>query len=255
MNIALIQPDIIWESPEENLEKYDLMLDKLNHDNDLIVLPEMFTTGFSMHSEKLARPAENKYVDWMLRKVEEHRSAITGSLIINEKGKYYNRLIFADSEGKLSVYDKRHLFKMGGEGEHFSAGRKKLIVKQANWKICPLVCYDLRFPVWSRNRDEYDMLLYVANWPASRAEVWNTLLRARAIENQCWVVAVNRVGIDGENIQYNGESQVIDPKGNIRMKLNSSERVAETSVSLEDLRKFKKKFPVWNDRDDFIAEW
>jgi predicted amidohydrolase len=255
MNIVIIQPDIIWESPERNIENYRRLLSAITTDPDLIILPEMFTTGFSMNSSKLAVSVDNPFADWMKSIVKEKTSAITGSLIIMEGGKFYNRLIFIDSKGHISFYDKRHLFRMGGEGDHFTSGNKKLIVELDEWKICPLICYDLRFPVWSRNREEYDLLLYVSNWPAARSEVWNTLLKARAIENQSWVIGVNRVGRDGENIDYKGESQVIDPKGKIRMYLDDQEQVGEISISLSELRNFRKKFPVWKDRDHFTCDW
>ncbi len=266
MNIVIVQPAIIWESPAENLEKYNHLLSGIKNDPDLIVLPEMFTTGFSMNSEKLAVPHENPVIGWMRGKATRFGSAITGSLIIEDTGKspekdenitksFFNRLIFINEEGELSYYDKRHMFRMGGEGDHFTAGKERLIVNYKAWRICPLICYDLRFPVWSRNREEYDLLLYVANWPAARSEVWNTLLRARAIENQSWVIGVNRTGKDGEGMEYNGESQVIDPKGNVLVKLGKEEAITEVKISLEDLDIFRQKFPVWKDRDPFNSEW
>lgn len=255
MNIAIIQPGIIWESPESNIKKYNRMLSGLSSDPDLIILPEMFTTGFSMNSADLAVPPDNPFTSWMRTISCERNSAITGSIIISEGGRYYNRLFFVDPQGNINHYDKRHLFRMGGEGDHFSPGNKRLIVKFRDWRICPLICYDLRFPVWSRNREEYDLLIYVSNWPAARSEVWNTLLKARAIENQCWVIGVNRVGLDGENIDYIGESQVIDPKGQVRLYLDNEEQSGEFCISLAELRNFRKKFPVWKDRDDFVSEW
>lgn len=255
MNIAIIQPGIIWESPESNIKKYNRMLSGLSSDPDLIILPEMFTTGFSMNSADLAVPPDNPFTSWMRTISCERNSAITGSIIISEGGRYYNRLFFVDPQGNINHYDKRHLFRMGGEGDHFSPGNKRLIVKFRDWRICPLICYDLRFPVWSRNREEYDLLIYLSNWPAARSEVWNTLLKARAIENQCWVIGVNRVGLDGENIDYIGESQVIDPKGQVRLYLDNEEQSGEFCISLAELRNFRKKFPVWKDRDDFVSEW
>lgn len=266
MNIVLVQPDIIWESPEENLKQLNELLDSIGDNPDLIVLPEMFTTGFSMNSEKLALPPENPVIGWMKGKATQLGSAITGSLIIADElpsgtkkssasKKYFNRLIFIDDRGKMSFYDKRHLFQMGGEGDHFSAGEKRLILNYKGWRICPLICYDLRFPVWSRNREEYDLLIYVANWPAVRSEVWNTLLKARAIENQAWVVAVNRTGKDGEEIEYIGESQVIDPKGKLVHKSDDKSGITEVNVSFEELDNFRMKFPAWKDRDHFEADW
>jgi predicted amidohydrolase len=266
MKIVLIQPDIIWESPVQNLEKYNNLLDRTGEDPDLIILPEMFTTGFSMRSADLALPPDNPVIDWMRNKAIYHGSAITGSIIIADKStnsdfqtkgakSFFNRLFFIDNKGNLSYYDKRHMFRMGGEGENFSAGNRRLIVNHRGWRICPLICYDLRFPVWSRNREEYDLLIYLSNWPAVRSDVWNTLLKARAMENQSWVIGVNRVGKDGEGIDYAGESQIIDPKGKVILKAGGDEGVFEEIISLEDLYEFRKKFPAWKDRDHFEADW
>lgn len=255
MNISIVQPDIIWESPDKNIEKYNILLKEINSNPDLIILPEMFTTGFSMNSRELAFSMDNPFISWMQSRVEQLNSAIMGSLIIKDGNQYFNRLIFINRDGHISYYDKRHMFRMGGEGDHFSSGNKKVIVKFDEWRICPLICYDLRFPVWSRNREEYDLLIYVANWPAVRSEVWNTLLKARAIENQVWVIGVNRVGKDGEGIDYQGDSQVIDPKGVLKLHLDNREQVADAVISLEELKKFKKKFPVWKDRDFFSCDW
>ncbi|MGC9343611.1 MAG: nitrilase-related carbon-nitrogen hydrolase, partial [Bacteroidales bacterium] len=188
MNISIVQPDIIWESPDKNIEKYNLLLKEINSNPDLVILPEMFTTGFSMNSRELAVSMDNPFISWMQSRADQLNSAITGSLIIKDGNQYFNRLIFINRDGHISHYDKRHMFRMGGEGDHFSSGNKKVIVKFDEWRICPLICYDLRFPVWSRNREEYDLLIYVANWPAVRSEVWNALLKARAIENQAWVI-------------------------------------------------------------------
>lgn len=255
MNISIIQPDILWESPGKNIEKYNSLIKGIRSNTDLVILPEMFTTGFSMNSATLAVSMNSPYLSWMKEKAAALNSALMGSLIIREDNRFYNRLVFINSHGKIDIYDKRHMFRMGGEGEHFSAGTKKLIVHHNRWKICPLICYDLRFPVWSRNREEYDLLIYVANWPAARSLVWNILLKARAIENQSWVVGVNRVGTDGENIEYKGESQVIDPKGNVKLLLDNREQVGNIQISLEELQKFRKKFPAWKDRDNFNCDW
>ncbi|MFW5644521.1 MAG: amidohydrolase [Bacteroidota bacterium] len=264
MNIVLVQPDIIWESPDENLKNFNALLERVEVEPDLIILPEMFTTGFSMNVEKLALAPQNPVVGWMRGKATKFQSAIAGSLIIEDSSfagnhpqgkKYFNRLFFIDNQGEMHYYDKRHLFRIGAETEHFSPGKRRLIVNYKGWNICPLICYDLRFPVWSRNREDYDMLIYVANWPAVRSDVWNTLLKARAIENQAWVVAVNRTGKDGEGIKYIGESQVIDPKGKVIHNLGDKPGIAEVRVSLEELDIFRQKFPVWKDRDHFEAKW
>ncbi|MFW5820422.1 MAG: amidohydrolase [Bacteroidota bacterium] len=266
MKLVLVQPDILWESPGENLENLNKLLDQIEGKPDLIILPEMFTTGFSMNTKEMAQPPENPVIGWMRGKATRFKSAIMGSMIIADHKKensrndgddisYFNRLIFLSEEGDLFFYDKRHMFRMGGEGDHFSAGKKRLIVNHMAWKICPLICYDLRFPVWSRNREDYDLLIYVANWPAVRSDVWNTLLKARAIENQSWVVGVNRTGKDGEGINYIGESQIVNPKGEVVDKLNGREMIREVDISLEELDIFRQKFPVWKDRDHFAADW
>lgn len=251
MNIALIQPDIRWEQPEANLKHYDSMIDSIHKGCDLILLPEMFTTGFTMRAEIFCLPNENHVVDWMKNHSYRLDAAIAGSLIVQEREGIYNRLYFVEPEGKISIYDKRHLFRMGGEGEHYRAGTEKLVVSFRGWRICPLICYDLRFPVWSRYHEDYDLLLYTANWPAVRTDVWNTLLKARAIENQTWVAGINRVGRDGEGIEYIGETQVIDPKGKIILKMGEREGIGYAELSLEELQNFRKKFPVWKDRDSF----
>lgn len=255
MKILLIQPDIIWESPLKNIEKYNKLIDSALSDPELILLPEMFTTGFSMNTEKLALPANNDIINWMKDKAKLLNTTIAGSLIINDQGSFYNRLYFVNSKGIIEYYDKRHMFRMGGEGEYYRAGFRRPVFSLNGWRILGLVCYDLRFPVWSRNREEYDLLIYVANWPAARSDVWNTLLRARAIENQSWVIGLNRVGIDGEEIEYIGESQVIDPKGMVINKLEDREKILETEISLDELNKFRKKFPAWKDRDKFNSDW
>jgi len=266
MKLVLVQPDILWESPTENLENLNKLLEQIEGNPDLIILPEMFTTGFSMNTEEMAQPPENPVIGWMRGKAVRFKSAIMGSMIIADHKKknnrkdgddicYFNRLIFLSKEGDLFFYDKRHMFRMGGEGDHFSAGKNRLIVNHMAWKIFPLICYDLRFPVWSRNREDYDLLIYVANWPAVRSDVWNTLLKARAIENQSWVVGVNRTGKDGEGISYIGESQIINPKGEVIEKLNGREMIREADISLEELDIFRQKFPVWKDRDHFEADW
>ena len=252
MNIACIQADIEWENPSANLTHFEELIQKIVPGCDLLILPEMFTTGFTMRSEAACLPPENFVVEWMKKQAFHLNAAITGSLIIRDNNDIYNRLYFVEPEGKISIYDKRHLFRMGGESEHFRAGSKRLIIPFRGWNILPLICYDLRFPVWSRNQEDYDLLIYLANWPGIRSDVWNTLLRARAIENQAWVAGVNRVGKDGEEIDYIGESQFVDPKGRIVSKLNDKESVLQESISLEELQNFRKKFPAWKDRDSFI---
>lgn len=249
LNITLVQPDIIWEDPQVNLERYTEMLGPVDK-TDVIVLPEMFTTGFSMQPEKLKETMDGTSVEWMKKLAVEKDAAITGSLIIEDAGKVFNRLVWVFPDGKLQIYDKRHLFTMGEENEHYSPGTEKLILEYKGWRVCPLVCYDLRFPVWSRNTENYDVLFYVANWPAVRHEVWRTLLQARAIENQAYCIGVNRIGKDGSGLEYNGDSCLIDARGNARFA-GSKEQVISFNVSLDELQKFRAKFPVLNDKDAF----
>jgi predicted amidohydrolase len=252
LTIILVQPDIIWEEPQVNLERYSEMLSPVDK-TDLIILPEMFTTGFSMHPEKLKETMDGPSVQWMKKLAREKDAVVTGSLIIEKSGKVFNRLVWVFPDGETKIYDKSHLFTMGEENLHYSAGSEKLIVEYKGWRFCPLVCYDLRFPVWSRNTENYDVLLYVANWPAPRHEVWKTLLQARAIENQSYCVGVNRVGKDGPGLDYHGDSCLIDAKGNARF-LGDSEQVTSFEISQEELHKFRKKFPVLNDRDEFSVD-
>ena len=220
---------------------------------DLVILPEMFTTGFSMNSRKLAENMSGVSVRWMLDKAEYLNAVVVGSMIIKEGDGYYNRLLWVYPGRSLEWYDKRHLFRMGGENKFYEAGKQRLVVDYKGWRINPLICYDLRFPVWSRNRNDVDMLIYVANWPASRKQAWTILLKARAIENQVFVAGVNRVGRDGEGVIYQGDTQLINPRGDVITGFDLSyPGVTIAEVSLEELTSFRKKFPVVDDADDFV---
>lgn len=253
LQIVLVQPDIIWQDSAQNRMKYNQLLNRVNVQPDLVILPEMFITGFCTEPAAMAESMNGETAAWMKKTAKSLHSAVAGSLIIREQDQYFNRLIFIDDQGKTEWYDKRHLFRMAGEEIAFTPGTKSLVVPIGEWRISFQICYDLRFPVWSRNRQNYDFLVYVSNWPASRSNVWNTLLRARAIENQCYVAGVNRVGTDGNGINYMGESVVIDPKGNIMASLtDSAEGIIQTSISLHDLNIFRARFPVWKDWDDFL---
>jgi predicted amidohydrolase len=255
LNIALFQLDLVWENSSANRAKMDDFLSRLNPSTDLVMLPEMFSTGFSMNVAELAETMDGETIGWMRKRSSEHQIAILGSLIVGEGNSYFNRLIFVEPSGEIQFYDKRHLFTMGGEEKEFCKGSKRLIVNYKGWRICPLICYDLRFPVWSRNRNEYDLLIYTANWPEARKEVWNTLLKARAIENQCFVAGVNRVGCDGNSICYSGNSQIISPKGSIlSAPENENEEILYAEISHQELLKFRKNFPVLDDADDFILK-
>ena len=250
LKISVIQSDIIWENIEANLKHYNNLFSGLDPDTEIVVLPEMFSTGFSMNI-KNAEKINGKTIEWMKNTAHKNNTVLTGSIIFSENNKIFNRLIWMDPDGSHFFYDKRHLFRMGKEGEYYSQGTNKLIVEHHGWKICPLICYDLRFPVWSRNVEGFDILMYVSNWPSSRKYAWNTLLRARAIENQCYVIGVNRVGVDGNNLDYSGESMFIDPKGQLLNETSSTDTIITRTLNLEILNDFRRQFPVSKDADNF----
>lgn len=252
LKITLIQPNIIWEDISANLEKYTQMVEKIES-TDIIILPEMFTTGFSMSPEKLKEPMNGSSVHWMKNSARKSNAALVGSLIIEENKQIFNRLVWAFPDGKTEFYDKRHLFSMGDEHNHYSAGNSKLIVEFRGWKFCPLICYDLRFPVWSRNAENYDVLIYVANWPAARHHVWKNLLVARAIENQSYCIGLNRVGKDGAGLNYLGDSALISPKGYGEF-MGNSEILKTFKISFSELHQFRKSFPLLNDKDQFSIQ-
>ncbi len=250
-----MQVDLNWEEASKNRELFDSLTEGLQGRADLVILPEMFTTGFTMNSARLAEPMSGETIRWMREKAVRLGAVITGSLIINENGRYYNRLIWMPPDGSVEWYDKRHLFRMGAEDRFYSAGKNRLVTRLKGWRISPLICYDLRFPVWSRNCNDTDVLIYVANWPASRRTVWNVLLKARAIENQVFVAGVNRVGTDGEGIKYLGETRMINPKGEVIAGLDSGfPGITIATLSPEDLTTFREKFPVALDADNFTIQ-
>ncbi|MEM9022660.1 MAG: amidohydrolase [Bacteroidota bacterium] len=258
LHITLIQPALHWEDAEANRAAFAERLDALSGTTDLIVLPEMFPTGFSMRPEALAESMDGPTVSWMAGQARSRNCAITGSVIIRQKDRYYNRLIWMFPDGTFEHYDKRHLFRMGEEHAHYTAGDHRLILTWKGWRICPLVCYDLRFPVWSRNQpfnarepgEAFDLLLYVANWPKVRRNAWSNLLVARAIENQCYVAGVNRVGDDGNGVAHSGDSVALDPKGGLMSNLPPDVEAVETvTLSAALLREFREKFPVALDAD------
>lgn len=251
LKITGIQSDLHWENPEAN---HKHLLEKLRKapKADAYILPEMFSTGFSMETEKLAEPMDGSTHNWMKTTAAELNAAVAGSVIIRDAGKFYNRFLWVSPDGKTAHYDKRHRFTMADEHHHFSAGNAHTITELKGWRIMLQVCYDLRFPVWSRNRNNYDLLIYVANWPAARAAAWSKLLLARAIENQCYVVGVNRVGTDGKDIDYSGNSAIIDPKGEyiVQGEAHRDEAFSAT-LNHKDLIDFREKFPVLYDADGF----
>ena len=251
MKVALLQTELIWEESETNISRIGTQIENLESIPDLIVLPEMFNTGFTMNAEKNAQSMDGEAVMWMKEQSSSLNTAICGSVIIKENGHYYNRFLWVQSEKIICIYDKRHLFRMANEHHHFSAGKNRPIVEYKGWKIMPRVCYDLRFPVWSRST-EIDLQIYVANWPSPRIAAWDKLLMARAIENQCYVIGVNRIGSDGSGKDYLGHSIVIDPKGNPQTPVHKeNEGWVISDLNLESLNSFREKFPLAMDADKF----
>ena len=261
MKVSIIQTHLHWENPEKNRDHFDSLMSSIKEKTDLIILPEMFTTGFTMTPKKLAEPSNGPTLNWLKLKAKEKDAVLTGSVVIEENGKFYNRLFWTEAGGAIDTYDKRHLFRMAHEEEHYSMGTKKIIKTINDWRICPLICYDLRFPVWSRNKflknngsytPSYDVLVYVANWPEVRSHAWKQLLIARAMENQCFVVGVNRIGSDGNNMPHSGDSMVINPRGEIISKIKANEESIETiELDKSYLEEYRKIFPVGLDADDF----
>jgi omega-amidase len=253
LRVTMIQTELAWHAPATNRRTLARHFRGLVGHTDLIVLPEMFTTGFTMDAAGLAETMEGETVGWLREEAASVGCAIAGSLIVREGSyRHYNRLLFVTPDGEVRHYDKRHLFRMANEQAHYAAGKHRLIVSWKGWRICPLICYDLRFPVWSRNRGDYDVLLYVANWPAKRRVAWSALLRARAIENLCYVVGVNRIGKDGNGAAYSGDSAAVDFQGQALGGDHGGGDFVETVVlDREALQKFREKFPAHLDADDF----
>lgn len=256
LSVTIIQTDIHWEDKKANLELFEQKIFSIKEKTEVVVLPEMFSTGFSMKPESLAETMDEETLQWMRRIAMTKKIILTGSIIIKEAGSYYNRLIWMLPGGDCGYYDKRHLFAYAEEDEHYTQGNKRLIASVKGWKINLLVCYDLRFPVWARqqvkmNEPEYDVLIYVANWPEKRVHAWKTLLQARAIENQCYVVGVNRVGNDGNNIHYSGESMIIDPLGEVMYSKKEEEDIVTIALDQSHLNTVREKFPFWKDADHF----
>lgn len=254
LRVTLVQTELAWQDAVANRE---LLADKilpLADATDLIVLPEMFTTGFMMEPERWAEPANGPTVDWLRALAKQTRTVITGSVATREGEQYYNRLLWVTPDQAVTTYDKRHLFRMAKEQEHYSFGTNRIVVALKGWRICPLVCYDLRFPVWSRNGSadrNYDVLIYVANWPERRRYAWQTLLRARAIENLCYCVGVNRVGVDGSNVVYTGDSVALDFLGKPLSEASEESFVQTITLSYASLTDFRRKFPAHLDADMF----
>ncbi|MBM0107874.1 amidohydrolase [Steroidobacter sp. S1-65] len=253
LEATLIQTDLVWHDPAANRRRLQERFAALDGPPDLIVLPEMFTTGFTMDASSVAEVADGPTVAWMREQAARLGAVITGSIATRQGECYFNRLIWMRPDGTHESYDKRHLFRMAHEHDHYSAGAKRLIVELKGWKILPLVCYDLRFPVWSRNRaeDAYDVLLYVANWPERRRYAWQTLIKARAIENLSYCIGVNRVGKDGNDVNYSGDSAVVDFLGQPMTAPSEQEFVASVTLDKAALEGFRNKFPAHLDADQF----
>jgi len=250
LTVTFIQTELLWEDIPANLEMLDEKIDAIKNPTDLILLPEMFSTGFSMNPIGLAETMQGSAVTWLTEKAKEKSAHIAGSLMIEQDQHYFNRLVWASPDGRLYTYDKKHLFRMSGEEKVYSAGSNRLTIELNGWRIRPFICYDLRFPVWMRNTDPpYDLAIVVANWPAAREIHWQMLLRARAIENQSYVIGVNRVGTDGNQIEYNGYSCVVDYQGNVHYQDVHRAFTQTAALSLTTLNQYRKTFPAWMDRD------
>ncbi len=263
LRISAVQTDIIWENKSENLRRLHPMVVECCGKTDVVVLPEMFSTGFSMKASQLAEPIDGETLTTLRKWAAEYKIALAGSYVACERKSpssqefsFFNRAFFISSEGNVDYIDKRHLFRMGREGENYTAGSRHACIPYKGWNIRLLVCYDLRFPVWSRNVDnEYDLLIYVANWPSSRRKVWDILLQARALENQCYLCGVNRIGTDGESLLHDGGSIIYSPKGEALASVpDNKEGIATATLDLAALRAFREKFPSWKDADNFTLE-
>jgi predicted amidohydrolase len=256
LHIVGIQADLIWEESTKNIDSFEDKINNLPENTDLVVLPEMFTSGFTMNPESVAEKMNGHSISWMQKIAIKKQIAITGSLVIEEKNNYFNRLVFVHPSGKAEIYDKRHSFTLAGEDKVYTSGSEKLIISYKGWKICPLICYDLRFPVWARNTDNYDLLIFMANWPAKRITAWDTLLKARSIENMCYTIGVNRIGLDANNYEYSGNSLIVDFLGEEISSLPKNETgFVNAILSKESLDLTKKKLGFLNDKDAFTIDF
>ncbi|MCC6181759.1 MAG: amidohydrolase [Bacteroidia bacterium] len=254
ITISIIQTSLYWEDIPKNLQHFSEKIHAITTPTDIIVLPEMFSTGFTMNPKKIAETNDGEALQWMLQMAKIKDCVMVGSVAVKEDEVFYNRLYWVFPHGEVLHYNKRHLFQMGKEHQHYTAGKNKLMITYKGWKICPLICYDLRFPVWSRNttKDIYDVLIYVANWPEARHYHWKQLLIARAIENQSYVIGVNRIGLDAHNINHSGDSMVINPRGEIISSIEAHEDKTETlALSYQYLQEYRTAFPALSDADEF----
>lgn len=253
LTVTLIQTELDWEDAEANLRRFDNLLQDVKRDTDLIVLPEMFTTGFSMNAASLAEDMQGATVEWLRETARRYQADVIGSVIIAEDGKYYNRLCWATPRGKMHTYDKKHLFRYAGEEKVYTAGDSRLRVEIKGWKIRPFICYDLRFPAWNRNvGNDFDLAVFIANWPHKRAEHWNILLQSRAIENQVYVVGVNRIGTDGHGLYHSGDSAVINPQGKILFRCAHAPCQYSVQLDYGLMEEYRRSFPAWMDADQLV---
>jgi len=251
LTVTIIQTGLHWQDRPANRRHFSRLLQEQPNESDLIILPEMFTTGFTMEAAAMGETMEGATVEWLAEQAAGLNTTITGSFIAKDQGKHYNRLLWMPPDGQYQVYDKKHLFTLAGEQHHYSPGHKRLVTELKGWKILPIVCYDLRFPVWCRNQDDYDLMICVANWPDKRSDAWRQLLIGRAIENQAYTIGVNRVGYDGNDIYYSGHSCIIDYAGQALCKLAHLETSFTTNLSAEQQHTFRRKFRFLADRDAF----
>jgi predicted amidohydrolase len=253
LKIVGIQAALVWENPEQNIAFFEEKINTLEADLDLIVLPEMCTTGFTMDPKKVAEKMDGLSVSWMQKIAKEKQTAICGSLVISTANKFYNRFVFVHPTGEIETYNKRHSFTLAGEDKVYTSGTKKIIIEYKGWRICPFICYDLRFPVWARNTENYDLLIYVANWPVARIKAWDTLLKARAIENMSYVIGINRTGKDGNNYTYSGSSVLLDSLGEVLSSLKENEvGIVSAFLVKSEQDRIRKKLGFLTDKDSFI---
>jgi len=252
LKIALIQANLVWENPIQNRINFSEKINSVSEAVDCIILPEMFTSGFTMNASVVAETMDGKTISWLKKMAKEKQTAIIGSLVVSENDNFYNRLVCVEPSGNITHYDKRHTFTLAGEHKVYTAGTEKVIFNYKGWKICPLICYDLRFPVWARNVEDYDLLLYVANWPKARINAWDALLKARAIENMAYCIGVNRVGLDGNNYEYSGHSASYNVLGNRMDSIAENKEATEIVTLVKDhIKKYREKLNFLNDKDDF----
>ena len=254
LTITMLQMDLQWRHPIGNYNAAEQLIAEMDEPTDLIILPEMFNTGFTLDAADNAETMEGPTVEWLQKLADRQQTAVCGSLIVNDNGKYFNRMVWVLKDGTMGHYDKRHLFRMGGEDEGFSAGNERRVFTVGEWRIFPQICYDLRFPAWSRGLDEFDLMIYVANWPATRQSSWDILLPARAVENQCYVAGINRIGVDGNSIIYTGGSMVLDFLGRSVKCSGIAESAVTATLKGSNAKRYREKFPAWKDGDKFTFD-